>query len=502
MEQTEFVNGENLSASEGVSLEKALISDNKSEISGSENSAPSAETTYTEKIRVSEKLEQPAEKNTANAAPKAPEKPAEAASAKVMIKTAAPEKAVSGEEAPRLSDREVMEHTAAMWQYKEIVNDGTELHAEFHQKRTEAAFAEIIAARARGKKHKHEGTNCDDYFETAVTEHCVIVAVCDGAGSKKFSRIGARVCAQTAVDYLKEQLSAAFAEDEKLTEKLSADMSSGEFMDGCGTIAKLVRQSAKEAFSAQQKALEQLCANENYKNALGREPVLSDLSATFLAAVVMPLTIDGERQAVTVSVQIGDGCICTIDSKADSEHCLRLMGEADSGAFSGETDFISEKNTRPEVIGAKTRVGRSKADIVLVMTDGVADDYFPANPMMKRLYLDLCLNGILPMAKGESAEDPAPIRYNSVSMSRQSVALQYAKQLLPKDGDSAAMTAAVNGLWDKREMLGCHSLEAFRMNIGDTPEERLRVWLDNYNERGSFDDRTLAAVILHEDTKP
>ena len=135
--------------------------------------------------------------------------------------------------------------------------------------------------------------------------------------------------------------------------------------------------------------------------------------------------------------------------------------------------------------------------MIHLLSDGVADDYFPAQPMMKRLYLDLCLNGILPMA-GEitAGEDPAPIRYRSVSMSQQSVALQYAKQLLnPNDPN------AMNALWDKREVLRCHSLEAFRMNIGDSPEERLRVWLDNYNERGSFDDRAITVIRLPKDEK-
>ena len=79
-------------------------------------------------------------------------------------------------------------------------------------------------------------------------------------------------------------------------------------------------------------------------------------------------------------------------------------------------------------------------------------------------------------------------------MSRQSVALQYAKQLLSDDSGEA-----VDALWDKREALRCHSLEAFRMNIGSTPDERLRVWLDNYNERGSFDDRTLVIIKTNDE---
>ncbi len=438
--------------------------------------------------------------DTAKAAAPQP-KPAEKPSAKQPDKAPEEKKPAAAPAKPaeekHLSDREVMEHTASIWQYKSITDDGTEQHSEYHEKRIKAPFAEIIGARVRGKKHKHDGTNCDDYFEIALTEDCAISVVCDGAGSRVLSRIGARVCSETAVNYLKASLAELFGKESDIKAKLSADMSAPEFIEGCGKIAALVRDSAREAFTAQQNELKKLAEDEIYTKALGRSAALSDLSCTFLAAVVVPLEINGARQALTVSVQIGDGCICTIDSKAGSESCLRLIGEADSGKFSGETDFISEKNIVPDVIGGKTRVGRSSADIIMLMTDGVADDYFPAQPMMKRLYLDLCLNGILPMA-GELAagEDPAPIRYRSVSMSQQSVALQYAKQLLNPDDPNA-----MNALWDKREVLRCHSLEAFRMNIGDSPEERLRVWLDNYNERGSFDDRAITVIRLPKDEK-
>ena len=391
-----------------------------------------------------------------------------------------------------LSDREVMAHTASIWQYREVVNDGTEQHSEFHEKRLETAFAEVIGARVRGKKHKHEGTNCDDFFETAASDDCIICVVCDGAGSKPLSRIGSRISSETAAAFLKEKLAELFVIAPELKPSLSGDMSAPEFMDGCMKIAKLVQESARQAYAAQKAKLAELAADETYKNSLGRLPVISDLSATFLAAVIVPLEVEGKRQSFMATVQIGDGCICAIDTTADAEHCFKLMGAADSGKFSGETDFLSEKNTQPDALATRTRVSRGGSDIFLLMTDGVADDYFPAQPMMKRLYLDLCLNGILPM-EGELTvgEDPAPVFYASVSPSRQSVALQYAKQLL-SEGSEAEM----NALWDKRGALRCHSLEAFRMNIGDSPEERMRVWLDNYNERGSFDDRTLTAVRL------
>ncbi len=399
-------------------------------------------------------------------------------------------------EALRLSDREVMEHTASIWQYKEIVDDKTELHTESHKKRTVCPLGEITAARVRGKKHKHEGTNCDDYFETAVTDDCIIAVVCDGAGSRRLSRIGARASCESAAAFLKEKLAELFRENPKIRAGLCTEISSAEFTESCTGIASLLQDAAKEAFCAQQRELAVILENEDYKAALGRNPEIGDLAATFLAAAAIPLVIDGKPQTFLACVQIGDGCICALSSAANSAECLKILGEPDSGAFSGETDFLSEKSSGENAVGAKTRVSRGAYDTVMLMTDGVADDYFPAQPMMKRLYIDLCLNGILPFSgecKGEG-EDPAPIRFNSVSMSRKSVALQYSKQLLAADSSSDA----VNALWDKREMLYCHSLEAFKMSLGETADERLEVWLDNYNERGSFDDRTLAVIKINQ----
>lgn len=463
-----------------------------SEYLGIRNAAQShaAENSHDGAANSSDKRKTP-DKNTEE---RKPEKPV-GARAHLPQNVIAPQPEPEPEPPKPLSDMEVMEHTASVWQYKEITDDGTETHSEFHEKRMTADFAEMTGARVRGKKHKHEGTNCDDFFETALTEDCAIMVVCDGAGSKPLSRIGARVSCEAAAAYLKENLSGMLAARPDVKRGLRGELSSAEFMAACGMIAPLVQQSAREAFAAQQKKLEELCTDPVYEKALGRKPVLSDLYTTFLAAVAVPVTTDKEkrRECFMACVQIGDGCICAVDSSADAEHCLKIMGEADSGAFSGETDFLSEKNIKPEAISAKTRISRGCSDTIMLMSDGVADDYFPAAPMMKRLYLDLCLNGILPM-KGElppSGEDPAPIRFKSVSLGQTSVALQYAKQLLADNSDDA-----VNALWDKREMLRCHSLEAFRMNIGDTPEERLRVWLDNYNERGSFDDRTLVVVSL------
>ncbi len=395
------------------------------------------------------------------------------------------------EEQPKLTDREVMEHTASIWRYCSIIDDGTEQHSECHAKYRLSKHAEIIAARARGKKHKHEGSNCDDWFETAEADGCIICVVSDGAGSKPLARVGARVCCEAAVDCLKGSISKLLVDEPMLKADLASDMQGDSFMSACGKLAPLVQCAARCAYEAVCSELTRVAADERYIASLGRVPVVTDLSSTFLAAVIIPLDVQGRTESFVVSVQIGDGCICAVHTSAEAGCCVKILGNADSGAYSGETDFLSEKNTSAGVIAGRTRISRGRSDLFMLMTDGVADDYFPNQLMMKRLYLDLCLNGVLPLdGSTEMAEEPAPIRFPSVSMSQRSVELQYAKQLL--GGESSE--EAVNALWDKRSSLMCHSLEAFGISLGKQPQERLLMWLDNYNERGSFDDRTLVTI--------
>jgi hypothetical protein len=127
----------------------------------------------------------------------------------------------------------------------------------------------------------------------------------------------------------------------------------------------------------------------------------------------------------------------------------------------------------------------------------VADDYFPADPGLARLYADLALNGvILPAGNSEGATPRA--------------------DSLPADIDSDVPLATAEGNISVRlrssalyaSSLGCRPLDLatspdlLRAGARDTPlgklptaEDRLLRWLDAYQVRGSFDDRTL--VVLH-----
>ena len=395
------------------------------------------------------------------------------------------------EEQAKLTDREVMEHTASIWKYKNITDERVEPHAESAYGHMYAKGGEITAARVRGKKHKHDGTNCDDWYELASSDDFLIAVVSDGAGSKALSRIGARVSCQSAQTFLNTELSKLLTDEPQLKTALGSELSSEGFMSACGKVATLIQQSARHAFDSVIKELKSIYNDETVNAYLGRNPELHDLSCTFLAAVIIPLSVNGKLENLIVSTQIGDGCICALNTRTKADDCLRLLGVADSGAFSGETEFLSERSADPSSIAGRTRISRGASDIVMLMTDGVADDYYPAAPMMKRLYLDLCLNGALPMIGIIPKKQlPAPIGFPAVSETAETVELQYAKQLITD-------TCDIDELWNRRGSLKCHSLDAYGIKHGNTQEERLLTWLDNYNERGSFDDRTLVIIQLN-----
>ena len=54
----------------------------------------------------------------------------------------------------------------------------------------------IVGASRRGQLHAHEGTFREDAFRTMAVDDWSLIAVADGAGSHKLSRIGANQAVQ------------------------------------------------------------------------------------------------------------------------------------------------------------------------------------------------------------------------------------------------------------------------------------------------------------------
>ena len=85
---------------------------------------------------------------------------------------------------------------------------------------------------------------------------------------------------------------------------------------------------------------------------------------------------------------------------------------------------------------------------------------------------------------------PDPIIYPWVNDKSVTVPIQYTNRICE------AMGISLEELWDDQSILGLASLEVKDAVQSSDAGERLRIWLDNYYERGSFDDRTLVVIQL------
>ncbi len=423
------------------------------------------------------------------------------------------DKTIAEEEAPaegsdvkeKLSDSEVTSHTASMWKYNPVP-EAPEPYPEYKADYDKKQGFEVTAARVRGKKHKHDGSNCDDWYAYDFLDGCVIAAVSDGAGSKPLSRIGAKVSCNAALAGIKSGLSELRKENPDMEKTLSKPFDDSDFTGLCSKLAVVMQSSVETAFSAVEGAYIVRAEKPEFEEALGRKPELKDYSGTLLAAAAIPAD---KGETFIISIQLGDGMIASFNREADFDSALRILGNADSGGFAGETDFLTSEQMRtPDSLRSRTKIQRGKVTSLMLMTDGVADDYYPNNPQLLRLYLDLMLNGIIDIpgekealklngctyaessVQKDSSPVPGPVSYPWVNNSGVKYSLQYAKNVMSETGTD------LRGLWENRfgDIIRSASLESFHISNGGGKEERLSVWLDNYVERGSFDDRTLLVI--------
>lgn len=189
-----------------------------------------------------------------------------------------------------LSNEEVTGHTANLWKYIPIPENEPEPFPEYISGTVEFPGSKVIAARVRGKKHKHEGTNCDDWYETANYDKITFVAVSDGAGSKKFSRIGAKESCKAAIGYMVTSFKEALENNPELRENLMLELSNQKCMEACGVLANIVQQSVIKAFEAVEAAFYSRSVDTDYFKVLNRNLQFKDLSATLLLAVMIPVS--------------------------------------------------------------------------------------------------------------------------------------------------------------------------------------------------------------------
>lgn len=401
------------------------------------------------------------------------------------------------------------------WKYIAAPEDVPEPHEDFkiHNSskpiNNKGAFR-IFGASVRGLLHKHEGTHCDDWFEIGTAGDWTIIAVADGAGSKKFSRIGAKESCQKAVKLLEESLASLRLTDFKTKSAWQDACDPKINPEDIDVNIKTARHAVIEAFVSSCERLKNYAndsANqEKFNELLGRIFIVDDLACTLNIALHYP----SEWGSVIIGCQIGDGLIGIVMPDGQS----KVLSESDSGGYAGETKFlVSEGMCKDDVLLPRTEIFADSISALLVMTDGVSNDFFPDKGSPTRLWAELLVNGIPDVNVDLLNADPnSNIDLKIYSETREVVEKEPRTSVLIR---SASAYSKARGI-KVEELFACPEKALFahvgakiegRPNPHNNSDgDRLRLWLDAfYKKGGSKDDRSLVVlhpVVLHQEVKP
>lgn len=236
----------------------------------------------------------------------------------------------------------------------------------------------LAAASTRGRLHAHRGAWREDAYAFARRGGWMILAVSDGAGSAPLSRVGSRTACERAVEELRLRLpeEGPGAAD---VEALKAEE--------LPTLRARLANAGRAAL------------NGIREEAAARGQPAEAFAATLLLAVLCPW--NGGHLAA--SLQVGDGQVALLTRAAGGGgHECKLLGEAEHGAHSSETRFLTTRGVE-ERLEHRVRFALPESlAAAALMTDGVSDDFFPE----ERRMVELFTAGEIPSMAGR---DGAPV---------------------------------------------------------------------------------------------
>lgn len=219
----------------------------------------------------------------------------------------------------------------------------------------------MVAARVRGRSHAHVGSCCDDDF---AIEHLAgefpayLAIVADGAGSAAYSRLGSKVAVGAALNSLKQLLQSDASVQFLRQQTASAVVNEASWQD---YVESVLSRAAYDAYMAQTEALKQNAATISD---------IKQLSSTLLIGLSLPLP---NKQWLVGAYWVGDGAIALYRP----EQSVVVLGEADSGEFSGQTCFLSKDELATERLKQRIQYRVIEGEHALIlMTDGVSDPKF------------------------------------------------------------------------------------------------------------------------------
>lgn len=209
-----------------------------------------------------------------------------------------------------------------------------------------------IARSETGTSHKKQQLPCQDYGQFIICHNVILGAVADGAGSAKYSDVGAKLTVETALNELL-QLGEYTLHLHCAPQPLPDEQARTIFAN---TLKEVV------------KALQEQAASSDYS--------VNDLACTLLVFLATPNWV--------AAMQIGDGFIVVRLREGENQ----LLFTPDKGEFINETTFVTSANALNEM---RVRVLPGQQKFICASTDGLErvairmSDWTPFPPFFQPL---------------------------------------------------------------------------------------------------------------------
>ncbi len=189
-----------------------------------------------------------------------------------------------------------------------------------------------IVHSATGTSHKQQQTPCQDYGNYVVVGEVIVGAVSDGAGSAKYSHIGAKLAVEAALRYLEAWLKHHQEKKSDLQQPISEEGANTVFTN---TLRKVIITLNEEA---------------------SKGCTLNSLACTLLVFMATPEWI--------AAMQVGDGFI--VVNSQNSEY--QLLFQPDKGEYANETTFVTSAHALYQM---RVRVIPGHHKFICTSTDGL-----------------------------------------------------------------------------------------------------------------------------------
>ena len=236
----------------------------------------------------------------------------------------------------------------------------------------------ILAASRRGRSHANEGKFRDDHFTVDLGSNAAdwkIFAVADGAGSAQYSREGSRIACETSCSSLRKFFTEYNVHFDEAVQRVLDAKSDWQTNPTCDASA-LHETNLAQFFCLSIRAVWE----EIKKSAEARNAKINDFSTTLQCVAIKRFPATETRPVLwaVASYWVGDGGAAILRPNGKSK--IRPLGTPDGGEFAGQTRFVTtSEELTPEKIISRLRLNVVETfQSIALMSDGVADPFFPA----------------------------------------------------------------------------------------------------------------------------